>query len=79
MKLKISKQNQKLVKNFKKIVVKNREIEDRLFAALASKMMLTSSEEEILFAIEMAKSGQKMSTTSPQDASQEYLQNNLPK
>lgn len=49
MKLKISKQNQKLVKNFKKIVVKNREIEDRLFAALASKMMLTSSEEEILF------------------------------
>ena len=49
MKLKISKQNQKLVKNFKKIVVKNREIEDRLFAALASKMMLTASEEEILF------------------------------
>ena len=49
MKLKISKQNQKLVKNFKKIVVKNREIEDRLFAALASKMMLNASEEEILF------------------------------
>jgi hypothetical protein len=49
MKLKISKQNQKLVKNFKKIVVKNREIEDRLFAALASKMMLTASEEELLF------------------------------
>lgn len=49
MKLKISKKDQKLVKNFKKIVVKNREIEDRLFAALASKMMLTASEEEILF------------------------------
>lgn len=49
MKLKISKQNQKLVKNFKKIVVKNREIEDRLFAALSSKMMLTTPEEEILF------------------------------
>jgi hypothetical protein len=49
MKLKISKENQKLVKNFKKIVVKNREIEDRLFAALASKMMLTASEEELLF------------------------------
>lgn len=49
MKLKISKQNQKLVKNFKKIVDKNREIEDRLFAALASKMMLTASEEELLF------------------------------
>jgi len=49
MKLKISKQNQKLVKNFKKIVVKNREIEDRLFAALTSKMTLTASEEEILF------------------------------
>lgn len=49
MKLKINKENQKLVKNFKKIVVKNREIEDRLFAALASKMMLTASEEEILF------------------------------
>lgn len=49
MKLKISKQNQKLVSDFKKIVVKNREIEDRLFAALASKMMLTASEEELLF------------------------------
>jgi hypothetical protein len=49
MKLKINKENQKLVKNFKKIVVKNREIEDRLFAALASKMMLTASEEELLF------------------------------
>lgn len=49
MKLKISKENQKLVKNFKKIVDKNREIEDRLFAALASKMMLTASEEELLF------------------------------
>ncbi len=49
MKLKISKENQKLVKKFKKIVIKNREIEDRLFAALASKMMLTASEEEILF------------------------------
>jgi len=49
MKLKISKQNQKLVKNFKKIVVKNREIEDRLFAALSSKMMLTAPEEELLF------------------------------
>lgn len=49
MKLKINKENQKLVKNFKKIVIKNREIEDRLFAALASKMMLTASEEELLF------------------------------
>lgn len=49
MKLKINKENQKLVSDFKKIVVKNREIEDRLFAALVSKMMLTASEEEILF------------------------------
>jgi hypothetical protein len=49
MKLKISKKDQKLVKNFKKIIDKNREIEDRLFAALASKMMLNASEEEILF------------------------------
>ena len=49
MKLKISKKHQKSIKVFKKIITQNREIEDRLFAALASKMMLTASEQEILW------------------------------
>lgn len=52
--------------------------EQEILGVLRSKTGGKFSEEEILFAIEMAKTGQKMSTTNPQDATQEYLQKNVP-
>ena len=49
MKLKISKKHQPLVNDFKKIIIANREMEDKLFAALSLEMKLDSAQEELLF------------------------------
>lgn len=51
--------------------------EQEILNTIKSKTGSKFSEEEILFAIDMAKTGQKMSTTNPQDATQEYLQKNV--
>ena len=51
--------------------------EQEILNTIRSKAGGKFSEEEILFAIDMAKTGQKMSTTVPQDATQEYLQKNV--
>jgi hypothetical protein len=49
MKLKISKKHQPLINDFKKIIIANREMEDKLFAALCSEMKLDAPQEELLF------------------------------
>ena len=49
MKLKNSKKDQKLVRVLKKILDKNRKMEDALFAELSSRMALTDLEQEILW------------------------------
>lgn len=47
--LKIDKKHQPLINDFKRIINANREIEDKLFESLISKMKLDTSQEELLF------------------------------
>ena len=49
MKLKINKRDQNLIRDLKKVINNNRKTEDQILADLASRMMLTPHEEEILW------------------------------
>lgn len=49
MKLKINKRDQNLIRDLKKVINNNRKTEDQIIADLASRMMLTPHEEEILW------------------------------
>ena len=49
MKLKINKRDQNLIRDLKKVINNNRKMEDQIIADLASRMMLTPHEEEILW------------------------------
>ena len=49
MKLKINKRDQNLIRALKKVINNNRKTEDQIIADLASRMMLTPHEEEILW------------------------------
>ena len=49
MKLKISKKDQKLIRVFKKVIDDDAKKQAKIFAGLVFAMMLTASEEEILF------------------------------
>lgn len=49
MKLKISKKDQKLIRVFKKVIDNDTKKQDKIFEGLVFAMMLTTSEEEILW------------------------------
>ena len=49
MKLKISKKDQKLIRVFKKVIDNDAKKQDKIFAGLVFAMMLTASEEEIIW------------------------------